>query len=356
MPSGPPLRAALLGCGAFAHIHARNLASLPGEVELVAFCDRNEPKARAFSEQYTAGRALVFTHQPALFEQAALDLLVVCLPPYGHADEVEQAAARGVHLLVEKPIALASEHAWRMVRAAEAAGIHTQVGFMFRFGEAVEYLKGLLDGGEAGPAGLMAARYFCNSLHAAWWRDRARSGGQLVEQLIHLLDLQRYLLGEPLAVYSQQANRFHRDLPDYTAEDVSATVITFQSGALGVLAATNGAIPDRWISDYRVVAQRLTAEFANANQAVFHFTAQPGTPTQAIAGDRNLHLAELLDLITAIRTGRRTRTPLREGALSLDLALAARRSADTGLPALLPQARLPSPGGTVADRVGGEGE
>jgi predicted dehydrogenase len=335
MSSATRLRAALVGCGRFAHVHARNLAALPGEVEPVAFCDRNEPKARAFSEQYTAGRAAVFTHSQALLEQAALDLLVISLPPYGHADEVEQAAARGVHLLMEKPIALASDHAWRMVRAAESAGLHTQVGFMFRFGEAVEYLKGLLDSGEAGPAGLMAARYFCNALHAAWWRDRDRSGGQIVEQLIHLLDLQRYLLGQPVSVYSQQANLFHQDLPDYTVEDVSATVVTFQSGALGVLAATNGAIPNRWISDYRVVARHLTAEFANANQAVFHFTAQPGAPTHTVAGDRNLHLAELLDLIAAIRTGRPTRTPLREGALSLDLALAARRSAETGQPVIL---------------------
>ena len=63
---------------------------------------------------------------------------MICLPPYGHSDEVEAAAARGVHLLMEKPIALTSEHAWRMVETSEKAGIKTQVGFMFRFGEAVE--------------------------------------------------------------------------------------------------------------------------------------------------------------------------------------------------------------------------
>jgi predicted dehydrogenase len=322
------LRTGILGCGTFAHRHAQNLVSLRDEIDLAAFCDRHEPKARDFSEQYSGGRAAVFTDQAELFERAALDLLVICLPPYGHGDEVEQAASRGIHVLMEKPIALTSEHAWRMVRTAEDAGIKTQVGFMFRFGEAVEYLKSALVSGEAGPAGLMTARYFCNSLHTAWWRKREMSGGQIVEQLIHLLDLQRYLLGTPVSVFSRQANLFHGDVADYTIEDVSATVVGFQSGALGVLSATNGAIPNRWVSDYRVVTQRLTAEFINANQATFHFTALPGTPSHVIAGERNIHLHELLDLLGAIRTGGQTRTPLREGALSLDLALAARRSAE----------------------------
>ena len=229
---------------------------------------------------------------------------------------------------MEKPIALTSDQAWKMVAAVESARIKTQVGFMFRFGEAVEQLKSLVENGEAGPVGLMSARYFCNSLHAPWWRVREKSGGQLVEQIIHMVDLMRYLLGDPVSVYSRQENLFHRHLPDYTVEDVSATVASFRSGALGVIYATNGAIPKRWINDYRVVSQNITADFINANNATFHLTSESDVPTRAIASDRNMHLCEILDLIQAIRCGGETRTPMREGARSLDLALAARRSAE----------------------------
>ena len=133
-----PLRTAILGCGGFANTHARNITSLKEDFEFVAFCDSNESRGRAFSEKYTDGGAVVFTDHHRLFDQARLDLAVICLPPYGHSAEVEAAAARGVHLLMEKPIALTSEHAWRMVETSEKAGIKTQVGFMFRFGEAVE--------------------------------------------------------------------------------------------------------------------------------------------------------------------------------------------------------------------------
>jgi predicted dehydrogenase len=325
-----PLRTAILGCGGFAHVHAKNLASLKDEIELVAFCSRTAEKARACAETYTGGRAAVFTNQRDMFDQADLDLTVICLPPYAHADEVELAAAHGVHLLIEKPIALSSEHGWQMVKAAERAGIKTQVGFMFRFGEAIVQLKAMMDSGETGPVGLMSARYFCNSLHAPWWRAREKSGGQLVEQVIHVVDLMRYLMGEPATVYSRQANLFHQHIPDYTVEDVSATILSYESGALGVIYATNNAIPSRWINDYRLVSQKLTAEFEDANHAVFYFTDTPDQPPQQIAADKNCHLAGLLDLLNAIRTGTETRTPLREGAKSLDLALAAVHSAESG--------------------------
>jgi UDP-N-acetyl-2-amino-2-deoxyglucuronate dehydrogenase len=324
------LRTAILGCGGFAHRHAANLARQAGKFEIVACCDRHPERGQAFADQYTAGQARIFTDHHELFACVEVDLCVVCLPPYGHTDEVEVAAARGVHLLLEKPIALTSEHAWRMVRAAEAAGIKTQVGFMFRFGAAVQRLKELVASGEAGPVGLMSARYFCNDLHAPWWRDRARSGGQLVEQVIHVLDLMRYVMGEPVSVYSLHNNVFHRQLPDYTIEDVSGTVIGFEGGGVGVVYATNGGIPGRWINDYRAVAKNVTADFSDANHATFTFTAGPELQTESIAFEDNYHLEELLDLYGAIAEDRSTRTPIREGALSLDLALAARRSAETG--------------------------
>lgn len=321
-----PLRTAILGCGQFAHRHAQIVSSLPEEVELVAFSDRNEWKARAFSEQYTGNRAAVFTDHHILFDQTDLDLLLICLPPYGHTDEVQQAAERGIHLLIEKPIALASEPAWQMVEAVERAGIKTQVGFMYRFGEAVEQFKALIDNGATGQLGLMSARYFCNALHADWWRVRDKSGGQVVEQAIHIFDLLRFFLGDPVTVYSRQENLFHTELADYTVEDVSATVVSFSSGALGVVYATNGAIPGKWINDYRVVAQAITADFTNANQAAFYYTSQPDHPSVKIASDKDFRLSQMLDLINAIRNDTLTRTPMREGAKTLDLVLASVQS------------------------------
>jgi predicted dehydrogenase len=145
-----------------------------------------------------------------------------------------------------------------------------------------------------------------------------------------MVDLIRFLMGERDTVYNRQANLFHRQVADYTVEDVSATMFGFSEGDWGVLYATNGAIPGRWINNYRLVAQNLTAEFADANHATLFYTSQPLSPSEVVTSDRDLHLAEMVDLVTAIRQRGETRTPLREGARSLDLPLAARRSAETG--------------------------
>jgi len=325
-----PLRIAILGCGGFAHRHAHTLQLLKDDFEMVAFCNRTIEKAADFSEKYTNGQAPVFADHHELFDQVPMDAVVISLPPYAHSDQVEIAAKLGVHVFVEKPIALISEQGWRMVNAAEKAGIVSQVGFMFRFGEAIEHLKAMIDTGEAGPVGLMSARYFCNSLHSLWWRKRELSGGQLVEQVIHMVDLMRFLMGDAVTAYSRQENVFHQEVDDYTVEDVSATIFGFPRGGVGVIYATNGAIPNRWINDYRVVSRNLTVEFTDANHATFHYTAGPDRKAEVIASDRDFYLSEMQDFLAAIRTGQKTRTPLREGAKSLDLALAATRSAQTG--------------------------
>ncbi len=329
------LRAGILGCGSIAHKHAEAALALGDQVELVAFCSRDESKAGAFAEQYTAGQGSVFTDYDAMFDQAQLDLVIICLPPFAHQDEVERAAAHGAHILIEKPIALDSEQAWRMVAAAEGAKIKTQVGFIYRFGEAVEQFKARLDGGAIGPVGLMAASYFCNSLHAPWWRDRAKSGGQLVEQLIHLFDLMRHLVGQPTYVYSRQADQFHRAVPGYSIEDVSATIVEFTNGALGVVYATNGAVPGQWVKEWRVVTSELLAEFTNWNHATFISTDAPDRPPERVNSQRNVFYSQLQDLVTAIQMDGETRTPLREGARSLDLVLAAIQSNRTHAPVTL---------------------
>ena len=142
-----PLRVGILGCGDFANRHAQIILDLKEEAQLVAFCDRNEWKARAFEQKYALGAAVLTDHHK-LFDRARLDMVIVALPPYGHSDEVQRAAECGVHILMEKPIALTSEAAWGMVEAVQKAGIKSQVGFMFRFGEAIERFKTMQSTGQ----------------------------------------------------------------------------------------------------------------------------------------------------------------------------------------------------------------
>lgn len=324
-----PLHTAIIGCGHFAHRHAERLASLE-DVQLVGFCDRALENAVAYNQKYADGQAQVYADYEKMYEELDLDLVYICLAPFAHGNEVELACERGVHFLIEKPIALTMEKARAMAEAVKKSGVKSQVGFMYRYGEAVQQLKAYM--GETDGKGFINARFFCNALHSWWWRDKSKSGGQLVEQIIHLLDLARFFLGEPVRVYSMQENLFHQNVEDYTVEDASGTVVRFESGGMAVFVASNGAIPKRWDYDLRVILPDLTADFEDANHAVFHHTDQEWPSTTTITSEKDVYLAETLDLLAAIREDRPTAVPIEEGVNSLRFGLAAAQSAEQDAP------------------------
>jgi predicted dehydrogenase len=326
-----PLRTGIIGCGRIARDHATHLAKLQ-DIQLVGFCDAVVENAITYNQQYAGGNGRVYENCAPMFDELDLDLVYICLPPFAHDNEVELACRHHVHFLIEKPIALTIDRAEAMAKQVKASGVKTQVGFMYRFGEAAQWLKRFMYESDLQRNGFMSARYACNSLHRQWWRDRSKSGGQLVEQVIHLLDMSRFFFGEPIQVYSMQDNLFHREVADYTVEDASATVIRFEAGAIAVIAATNGAIPNRWDYDWRIVLPGLTADFADANHAVFHHTAQMPATSTPIESEKDLYLAETLDLIAAIREDRPTAVSIEEGVRSLQLALTAMCSAEQNAP------------------------
>ncbi len=326
----PPIRIGLIGCGWMNSQHATHLITLPGEVELVGFVNPTLTKAADLAARCGVERPYITSDHHALFREVKPDAVIVSIPPYAHTDQVTAAAERGIHVFNEKPIALTVDKAWEMVEACEKAGVVSQVGFMMRFGAAIERLKALLVSGEAGRPGMVMARYFCNSLHSAWWRAKDKSGGQVFEQAIHLVDVMRHLLGEAETAYSLQRNLFHKDVPDYTVEDTSGSVFSFKGGPVGVLGASNAAVPGRWEYDLRFVARNLTAFVSDANHAEILHTAGPEVASETVTAERSLAAAEMDDFLAAIRAGRQARVPMREGALTLEVVAAAARSAQTG--------------------------
>jgi len=156
-----------------------------------------------------------------------------------------------------------------------------------------------------------------------------------VEQIIHTFDITRHLMGEVASVFCWLNNLFHRDVAGYTAEDVSATVLRFENGAVGTIGATNGAVPGKWLSDYKLVARNITVYFEDANNAVVFHTDSPGQRTTTIASQKDTKRAETLDLLDAIEHDRPPKVPMIEGAKTLQLVLAASQSADQGKPVML---------------------
>jgi predicted dehydrogenase len=313
----------LLGCGGIGARHAAAAGALREQMQLVACCGRNASKVGEFAQRFAA---VPYTDFQRMLGEARLDVLIVALPPSAHTGEVETAAAAGIHLLVEKPIALSMTRAESMTRAAEKAGVVAACGFMYRFGDAVRRWDQAAAAGETGRVGLFTGQFHCNALHADWWRERSRSGGQMVEQLIHIVDLVRHQLGQPQTVYARTANFFHRDVERYDSDDVSAIVLGYDDGRVGVLNATNGAVPGKWDKSWQIVAERMTARFTGWNTGAL--TRTVGTlSTEEIDTQTDVFVAQLADVAAAIRGGRQPRVPLEDGARTLRIVLAAAQSA-----------------------------
>jgi predicted dehydrogenase len=313
------LRVGLLGCGGIAARHAGAVAALGDRMQLVACCGRDPERTQAFADVHGG---VAFVDLDRMLDEG-IDLLIATLPPFNRHGEIEHAAARGTHLLVEKPIALDEQAADRMVDAVKAAGVAAAIGFMYRFGDAVRRWREF----DTGPIGFYVGGYHCNALHAHWWRKRALSGGQILEQAIHQVDLIRHLVGEPDSVYARYANLFHRDVPDYDVEDVSTIVFGWDDGRIASLSASNIAIPGVWHKEWAIMAQRATGRFTSWNEAVLTRTDDE-PESETVAGTTDPFVAQLADVAEAIAEGRDPHIPLREGARSLRLALAAVRSAN----------------------------
>ena len=309
----------MLGCGGIAGRHAKAVSALGNRMELVACVGRDLERTTTFAAEH-GGEP--FIDLDRMIDVQAPDLVVATLPPYARGGEIEHAASRGVDLLVEKPIALDMMSADRMVEAVESAGVVAAIGFMYRFGDAVRRWREL----DTGPAGLYVGGYYCNALHAHWWRKRALSGGQILEQAIHQIDLIRHLVGEPDSVYARYANLFHNSVADYDVEDVSATVFGWDDGRIASLSASNIAIPGVWHKEWAVMAERMTGRFTSWNDAVLTRT-KGEIENETIAGGTDPFVAQLADIAAAIEERRQPHVPLAEGAATLRLALAASRSA-----------------------------
>ena len=311
------LRVGLLGCGGIAARHVTAVKALSGRLELVGCCGRDLGRTEDFARVH-GGSPYIDLDQMI---DGGIDLLVVTIPPYNRHGEIEHAASRGVHLLVEKPIALDMAAAERMVSAVESAGVVAAIGFMYRFGDAVRRWRQV----DSGRPGLYVGGYHCNALHADWWRKRASSGGQIIEQAIHQVDLVRHLVGEPDSVYARYANLFHQPVPDYDVEDVSSIIFGWDDGRLASLSASNIAIPGIWHKEWAIMAERMTGRFTSWNDAVFTRTTGE-VSSEVIAAETDPFVAQLRDLAEAIEQGREPYVPLREGAATLRLALAAVQS------------------------------
>jgi predicted dehydrogenase len=225
----PATRVGLVGAGGVAQRHARVLSDLP-EVLLVGVTDVVPEAARKLAAEHGAK---AFPEVAALLAEG-VDAVYVCVPPFAHGPAERAVIQAGVPLFVEKPIEINLEKARETAQLIAQKGLLTGVGHHWRYSSVVERAREVL--GDR-PVRLVTGAWLDKVPPVAWWPRRDRSGGPVVEQAAHVLDLARHLAGEVTAV-SAIGNGTPPEVNGADIDGATAATLRFASGAVGTLAAT----------------------------------------------------------------------------------------------------------------------
>lgn len=315
------VKVGFIGCGGNARGHMQQVANIPG-ARVVAVCDVVPELANKAAKEYGADD---YTDHRRLLKRPDLDAVYISIPVFAHGRPELDTIDRGLPFFVEKPVAINLRTADRIAEAVARKNLITCVGYQLRYSGAAELAREILDGVTVG---LVSAKYWSgtgrgNTSH--WVRQMAKSGGQLVEQATHTIDMMRYIIGEITGVYAKQRSRL---LHEIDCPDTNCLVFEFENGAIGSMTATWAYDPRDWSH-----ANVLDITF---DQSILHWThgkvivTKDYQTTELTRPDRSIDEV----FIEAVRTGDGSaiQSPYSDGVKSLAVSLIANRSGKTGRP------------------------
>lgn len=225
------MRIGFIGVGGIAQRHIGVLEQFD-DVELAAFADPVEERAAAAAERFGARSYAAFDDMLAT---ETLDAVYICVPPFAHGAPERAVIAKGLPFFVEKPLALDLPTAEAIAEAVSAKSLITGVGYHWRYLDTVDEAKALL---ADNPAQLLSGYWLDSTPPPRWWWKQDQSGGQMLEQTTHLVDLARYLAGDVVQVFGLAGHKRRDEFPDLDVATASTASLRFRSGAMCNLAST----------------------------------------------------------------------------------------------------------------------
>ena len=218
------VRIGFVGLGGMGQHHLKTVSQIP-EAQVVAVCDVNAELAQKLAAEH--GVPSYHDHHDMLSNEQ-MDALYVVIPPFAHTDAELIAAGKGIHLFVEKPVALDMGKAREVSAAIRGAGVLSAVGYTLRYYAGPTVMRHYL--ADKTIAMIVATRWG-GVPPSTWWGVMARSGGQLVEQTTHQVDLIRYMTGKEIThVYADYALRLYQGQAGWDIPDVYSLAMRLDDG------------------------------------------------------------------------------------------------------------------------------
>lgn len=245
------IKVGIIGCGGIANgKHMPSLAKVEN-CEMIAFCDIVVEKAEKAAEKYGTPDAKVYTDYKELLKDESIDVVHVCTPNRSHSFITVDALEAGKHVMCEKPMAINSVEAKKMLDAAERTGKLLSIGYQSRFRADSVYLKQEAEDGVFGDiyyAKATAIRRRAVPTWGVFLNEEEQGGGPLIDIGTHALDLTLWIMNNYKPKYcvgttyhklnkdTEQGNAWGTWDPDkFTVEDSAFGFIVMENGATIVL-------------------------------------------------------------------------------------------------------------------------
>lgn len=231
----------LVGCSNISAKHITSIKENPN-ADIVAVCDVDEAKLTKYMKEIGCRGYRDFNE---MLQDRVIDVISICTPSGLHPDMTMGAAHYGKHVITEKPMALNSKDADRMIGVCKEKNTKLFVVKQYRYHPPVIETKRAIDQGRFGKLFLLDAtvrwtrpkEYYEQS---NWRGTRKLDGGIFLNQAIHHLDILQWLGGNVKRVYSEMGNICHSDIE---IEDTGVVTLQFANGALGVIQVTTNTYP-----------------------------------------------------------------------------------------------------------------
>ena len=347
------LKVAVIGNGGISRVHLRGY-SLNPDVEIYALCDINEERLNRRGDEYHVDPARRFTDVNEMLAACPeIEAVSVCTWNAAHAQCAIAALNAGKHVLCEKPMAMTVEEAEAMQAAAEKNNRLLMIGFVRRFGNDCAIMKDFIDNGYFGDIYYAKATYLRRKgCPGGWFGDKARSGGgPLIDLGVHIIDLCRYLMGnpKPVSVYGATFNKLGnrsnikskagyisqtRENEDiFNVEDLATAMIRFDNGSVLQIEASFSLNieKDEGVLQFfgTKAGAKLDPELTIYSEMNDYMTNVKLANSTALSFD-GLFENEINHFVECVRTGKPCRNPAQDGVTLMKILTGIYKSAETG--------------------------
>lgn len=344
------MKYALIGCGRIATNHIK--AVLNNKLELAAVCDVIPEHMEILLGKHDLQNDTSikrYTDYKKMIEENDIELAGIATESGIHAEIALYCIEHGIHVIIEKPMAMNIEDADKIIKLSEEKGVKVSACHQNRFNVAIQEMRKALESGRFGKLshGSIHVRWNRNQgyyAQAPWRGTWAQDGGCLMNQCIHGIDLLRWTFGDEVEeVYGQTRQQFH----DYLeAEDIGMAIVKFKNGAIATIEGTTNVYPKNLEETLYVFGEKGTVKIGGTstnNIDVWDFSDENEDDeknkglkeaTSNVYG--NGHTSLFADVIDAIQTDRKPYIDAVAGKNALEMILAIYKSQKTGQPVKLP--------------------